>query len=117
MLAGSAGEKRIHMLRLETIRLGRTDSVSDRARRARRENDLAFDDEGPVNASVSRAHAHLAWSPDERAYRLHDDGSTQGTRVLRAGKILEVPGPGGRGVILRSGDVLVLGRARVRFTV
>jgi pSer/pThr/pTyr-binding forkhead associated (FHA) protein len=66
---------------------------------------------------VSRAHAHLVWILDEQVFRLHDDGSTQGTRVLRAGRQLEVPGRGGRGVALQSGDVLVLGRARVHFLV
>jgi len=117
VVEGSAGGRRTHVMRQDTIRLGRTPAVADRARRTRRVNDLAFDEEGPVNTTVSRAHAHLSWSPDERAFRLHDDGSTQGTRVLRDGRSLEVPGTGGRGVALKSGDVLVLGRARVRFTV
>lgn len=117
VLEGSTGERRTHTLQLGTIRIGRTATVADRARRTRRENDLAFDEEGATNATVSRTHAHLAFSADERVFRLHDDGSTQGTHVLRDGKTLEVPGTGGRGVALRSGDVLVLGRARVRFTV
>ena len=117
VLEGSTGETRTHTLRLGTIRLGRTPSVADRARRTRRENDVAFDEEGSANATVSRAHAHLRWSPEEGVFRLHDDGSTQGTCVRREGTTLEVPGPGGRGVALRSGDVIVLGRARVRFTV
>jgi hypothetical protein len=116
VLEGTTGERRTHALRLRTIRLGRTGSVGVGSRRTRRANDVAFDEEGPVNASVSRAHAHLDWSDAEGAYRLHDDGSTQGTRVLREGRSLEVPGAGGRGLALKSGDVLVLGRARVRFT-
>lgn len=117
VLEGSTGERRTHTLQLETIRIGRTASVADRARRTRRENDLVFDEEGAANATVSRTHAHLQWSADEQVFRLHDDGSTQGTHVLRDGRTLEVPGTGGRGVAVRSGDVLVLGRARVRFTV
>lgn len=115
VLEGSAGGKRTHALHLATLRIGRTPSVSDRARRTRRVNDLAFDEEGDVNASVSRAHAHLSWSREERVFRLHDDGSTQGTRVLRAGRVLDVPGGGGRGIALQRGDVLILGRAKLRF--
>lgn len=116
VLEGSTGEARTHNLQLATIRLGRTPSVADRARRTWRENDVAFDEEGSANATVSRAHAHLRWSPEESVFRLHDDGSTHGTCVRREGTTLEVPGPGGRGIALRSGDVIVLGRARVRFT-
>ena len=117
VLEGSTGDARRHTLKLGTIRLGRTPSVADRARRTRRENDVAFDEEGSANATVSRSHAHLRWSPEEGVFRLHDDGSTHGTCVRREGTTLDVPGPGGRGVALRSGDVIVLGRARVRFTV
>jgi len=117
ILEGSTADLRRHEFQLATIRLGRTPSVTDRARRAPRENDVAFDEEGSANATVSRAHAHLRWSPEEGVFRLHDDGSTHGTCIRRQGTTLEVPGPGGRGVALKSGDVLALGRARLRFIV
>jgi predicted component of type VI protein secretion system len=46
------------------------------------------------------------------AYRVHDEGSSRGTSVIRDGR--GQPVPRGRGLRLRSGDVLVLGDARVR---
>jgi predicted component of type VI protein secretion system len=46
-------------------------------------------------------------------YRLLDDGSAQGTTVVREGRSVTVP-HGSRGIRLQSGDEIVLGEARVR---
>ena len=51
-------------------------------------------------------------SAAERAFRVYDDGSEQGTAVSRGGRTIAVP-PGPRGVRLQPGDEIVLGLARV----
>lgn len=115
VLAGAAGG-RGHVFEQDQINLGRMARVEDRARGAVRHNHLAFEKESDeVNATVSRAHAHLLWDAEARAFRVFDDGSAHGTRVLRGGRELAVPREGSRGVRLRHGDELELGRARVRF--
>lgn len=115
VLCGQTG-RRTHELRLQRIEIGRMDTVVDRTRRTVRRNHLAFlDQEDEVNASVSRAHAHLEYQEDERGFRLFDDDSSQGTRVLRDGRSHDVPSRGSRGVKLRHGDELQFGQARVQF--
>ena len=69
-----------------------------------------------VNQSVSRRHAHIAYEPTSGGYRLCDDGSVQGTSVVRSGSTVAVP-PGALGVRLRTGDEIVLGDARVRIRI
>jgi pSer/pThr/pTyr-binding forkhead associated (FHA) protein len=68
---------------------------------------------GDANQTVSRRHAHIAYEPAGRCFRLHDDGSEHGTGVVRLGRTVAVP-RGTRGVRLESGDEIVLGDARVR---
>jgi hypothetical protein len=117
VLAGEASE-RSRLLSLERIRIGRMATVVDRRNRVVRHNQLAFgDSDQGVNGTVSRAHAHIEWVPSEAAFRVFDDGSAQGTRIEREGRAIDVPRRSAHGVLLRSGDVLCLGQARVRFTV
>src|SRR4030095_15275134 len=107
--------RRTHALRLRRINLGRLETVVDRTRRTMRRNDVAFlDHEDEISLSVSRAHAHIERGEDG-GYRLFDDGSAQGTRVIRDGRSLDVPRGASRGLRLRDGDELELGLARVRF--
>jgi predicted component of type VI protein secretion system len=90
--------------------------VVDKGRRTMRHNDVPFlDRQDEINLTVSRAHAHIEFSPRDGEFRLYDDGSAQGTRVIRDGRYLDVPRQAGRGVKLRHGDELELGRARLRF--
>ena len=65
-----------------------------------------------MNRSVSRQHARVEHDPASDTFRLHDDGASHGTSVIREGRGLPVPR--GRGLRLKSGDILVLGEARVR---
>jgi pSer/pThr/pTyr-binding forkhead associated (FHA) protein len=95
------------------VDLGRCVEVRDGRHRLLRTNHVAFlDTADPINQSVSRQHAHISATGHD-AYRLCDDGSSQGTGVLREGRTVPVP-PGARGVRLVSGDEIVLGGARVR---
>ena len=63
--------------------------------------------------AVSRRHAHIAFIPTSREYRLRDDGSARGTAVLRNGRTIRVP-EGARGIRLESGDEIALGEARLK---
>lgn len=98
-----------------SIALGRGAEVRDRHRRLIRLNHVAFAESADgVNDTVSRQHAHI--DLDRRAGRIYDDGSAQGTSVVRQGRGLAVP-RGSRGLSLQDGDEIVLGEAclRVRF--
>lgn len=96
------------------IDLGRGSEVRDTRHGLIRTNHVAFLD-GPAdgNRSTSRQHSHIAYDPGSGQFRVHDDGSVHGTRIVRNGKTLPVPF-GTRGVRLQSGDDIVLGEARVR---
>ena len=94
------------------VALGRGDEVRDSRQRLLRTNQVAFaDGDDPVNNTVSRRHARI--EKDARGFRLFDDGSTQGTSVIRGGRGLPVS-RGTRGLLLQSGDEIVLGQARLR---
>ena len=99
-----------------SVSLGRGAEVRDSRDRLLRTNQVAFIEGGDdVNASVSRRHARIEHDQKTGAFRLHDDGASHGTSVIREGRGLPVPR--GRGLRLRSGDVIVLGQARVRVRV
>ena len=102
--------------RLEKPRtnLGRMAELTDTEHRVVRRNDVVFEEGGDeANATVSRRHAHIRLEAGE--YRLCDDESELGTRVLRDGRAIEVPAGNRRGERLRAGDEIFLGRACLRF--
>jgi hypothetical protein len=111
---GSAEPAR-HSSSMARIDLGRCREVRDHRQRLLRTNHVAFTDTpAAINQSVSRQHAHV--SPDAGgSMRLYDDGSAQGTVLVRSGRTIPVP-PGSRGVRLQSGDEIVLGEARLSVT-
>jgi hypothetical protein len=78
--------------------------VTDRQRRVVRRNQVVFlESEGETNRTVSRAQAHITRAaPGD--YRLHDDRSSYGTRIVRDGKMIELPSGSPRGVKLQAGD-------------
>jgi hypothetical protein len=99
------------------IDLGRCVEVRDRRNQLVRRNNVVFvDSDDVINRTVSRRHAHLEYHAGERAFRLYDDGSEQGTAVSRGGRTISVP-PGARGVRLQPGDEILLGHARLRVRV
>ena len=73
-----------------------------------RQNQLAFD---ATESTVSRKHARLEYEPDTGKFRLFNDPET--TSVSRDGR--GIPCDATRGVQLRSGDEIIVGKARVRF--
>ncbi len=96
-----------------TVSIGRSVDPSDGYGHLRR-NRLAFRDviDG-VNETVGRAHACLK-RDGAGDYRLFDEGSRNGTAILRDGELIAVPRRDPRGVRVRSGDEIHLGRAIVR---
>ena len=114
VLQGHA-RRRVHELRFERINLGRLDSVEGRGAHKLRRNHVAFlDREDPVNATVSRAHAHIEYFAGD-GFRVFDDGSAHGTRIAREGRSIPVARGAVRGVRLRHGDEIELGLAKVTF--
>jgi FHA domain-containing protein len=112
-----AAAKRTYSFEQRVIRFGRGEDHAEASGRSRR-NDIAFlDDQDEVNRTVARAQAHLEFDAERREFRLFDDGSSNGTRIVRDAEIITVTPHGPRGVRVASGDILEFGRARVRFEV
>ena len=97
-----------------TVGLGRGADPADDHGPARH-NHVAFDDDADeINRTVGRAHARVRYDAVTATYRIFDDGSRNGTSILRDGAVLAVGARDPRGVRLRSGDEVRLGRAAVR---
>jgi hypothetical protein len=114
VLRGRALRKSLEVT-AERINIGRGEEVTDRDRRLVRRNDLSFVQGDEVGDTVSRVHAHIRCSPSGEC-RVRDDGSARGTRIVRAGRTIDVVPGHTRGVKLQPGDELHLGSAIVRVT-
>jgi hypothetical protein len=113
VLKGTA-ERRNYSFVATRIELGRCSEVRDSGHRLIRTNHVAFTDgAADANLTVSRQHAHIACEAATGHVRLYDDGSSDGTGIVRGGRTVPVP-RGSRGVRLRSGDEIALGEARLR---
>ena len=109
-----AAEQRSYGFTTGRIDIGRRSDVVDQRQRLIRTNHVAFAEDGPdENRTVSRRHAHIEFSEQERCYRLWDDRSAHGTTIIRRGRSIRVP-PGARGMRLETDDEIVLGQARIR---
>jgi hypothetical protein len=110
-----AAAKRQYAFTMPRVNLGRCPEVRDGRNRHVRTNEVVFLDagDGAVNDTVSRRHAHIEYDGVTRRYRLVDDHSAHGTRVVRGSRVFNVPA-GTRGMRLESGDEIVLGDARLR---
>jgi hypothetical protein len=100
-----------------TVSIGRSADPEDGLGRVRR-NRLAFVDvvDG-INETVGRAHARLRSDAVTREVRVFDEGSRNGTSILRDGEVITVHRRDPRGVRLRSGDEIRLGRAVLRIEI
>jgi hypothetical protein len=116
IVKGAANHAEVALTKART-NLGRTVDVY-RSNGPSRRNDLAFLEADETSRTVSREHAHIAYSRKSGEYRLFNDRSYKdgscGLWLIRDGLSLEVH-RGPRGVRLEPGDEIHLGRAVVRF--
>ena len=82
---------------------------------AAHKNDVVFEDsDDPVNSTVSRKHARIAYDEESHSYVLYDESSLRGTSLLRKGRSSKLPA-GPRGRRLQPGDHILLGKAVIEF--
>lgn len=117
VVTGEASRER-YPVRGERTNIGRLADVVDQHERVVRRNQVVFTEDGErgINATVSRAHAHITATPTGE-YRLFDDCSSSGTRILRSGRTIALPAGSPRGTKLQPGDEIFFGKACVRFEV
>ncbi len=97
------------------ILIGRTAAAVDTRGRVRR-NHIAFDQR---SATVSRAHARIVYDRERSEYRLLDEGSARGTRLVRGDTTIDVRSrqEDSRGVRLESDDEIQVGDAAIRIAI
>jgi hypothetical protein len=116
VLAGSAASATF-AFGATVVAIGRGAEISDSRGRLVRVNHVAFTDgDDAINQTVSRLHARIEHDAATGAYRVFDDGSAQGTSVIRQGRGYPVA-RGSRGMTLAPGDEIVLGRARLKVNI
>jgi hypothetical protein len=99
------------------IRIGRSASPTDHTGRPRH-NHIVFMEEGDEHsATVGRAHASIHYDPDKREYRLFDDGSHNGTRIVRRGTVMTVAARNPVGTTVLTDDELQFGTAAVKIAI
>ena len=94
-----------------SVPIGRTAEPADHLGRVRRNRIVFRDTVDGVTETVGRAHARLAFDAETGSYRVFDEGSSNGTSILREGSVIPVPSRDPRGVRVESGDEIQLGRA------
>lgn len=96
-------------LNSDVVLIGRLSEVLGRKTGKVRRNDIAF---AETENSVSRAHARIVFDEGSGELRLYDEPESQdGTFVVRKGREIECDSQ--RGIALRSGDEVRLGKARL----
>jgi hypothetical protein len=109
-------EQGLYRMRKERILIGRLSEVMDQEGRMVRKNDVVFLDNGDdINSTVGRIHARIWFDSEKKEFRIMDEASRYGTRVVREGRSIEVPGSNPRGIRLKSGDEIYFGQACMRF--
>lgn len=100
-----------YILQEAVVRVGRSESPVDATGRPRH-NHVVFLEEGDAaSATVGRGHCEIRYHGDARQYRVYDERSANGTRIVRGGEILAVAAMDPYGVALAPGDELQFGSA------
>ncbi|MEO7271610.1 MAG: FHA domain-containing protein [Vicinamibacterales bacterium] len=113
VLKGAATDA-TYRFREPVISIGRSEDPTDALGRIRRNRVAFLDVVDGVTETVGRAHARLRFDQATRDYRLFDDGSSNGTAILRGGETIAVPPRDPRGVRVQSGDEILVGRAVIQ---
>jgi hypothetical protein len=116
ILKGAATDK-AYTFREPVISIGRTAEPSDDLGRVRRNRVVFLDTIDGVTETVGRAHARLCYDSRNGEYRLFDERSSNGTSIIRDGATIPVPSLDPRGIRVRSGDEVHLGRAAIRVVI
>jgi len=103
-----------YRFRESVISIGRSEDPTDALGRVRRNRVAFLDVVDGITETVGRAHARLRFDPASQDYRLFDDGSSNGTAIMRGGDTIAVPARDPRGVRIQSGDEVMVGRAVIR---
>jgi hypothetical protein len=99
------GEQAVYRVVKESLLIGCMPEVQDREGRLVRRNNIVFPHDGNDWFDLKM-----------REFRIMDESSRAGTRIVREGQTIEVPAENVRGVGLRSGDEIYFGQACLRFT-
>ncbi|MFL6290397.1 MAG: FHA domain-containing protein [Thermoanaerobaculia bacterium] len=116
VLKGAATRK-VYSFPAGRIHIGRMEEIADEEGRVRRRNDVAFQEEGEVNQTVSREHARILYDEASGELRLRAEPGASSTRIFRDGRTIDVSGRDARGVKIQSGDEIYFGRASVKVTI
>lgn len=99
------------------IAIGRTPEPTDALGQVRFNHVAFLELRDGVNETVGRAHARLQFDDASGHYHLFNEGSSNPTSIIRAGRMIRVAPRDPRGVRLQSGDQIQLGRAVMRLTI
>jgi hypothetical protein len=103
----------VYLLDQTKVRIGRSAAPTDHTGRPR-QNHIVFAEDGDEHSvTVGRAHATIQYDATRREYRLFDDGSHNGTRIVRQGTVLSVAARNPVGTTILSGDEVQFGTAAV----
>ena len=94
--------------------IGRTEDPVDVRGNVRRNHVIFVDTIDGVTETVGRAHARIDFDGEHGEYRIFNEGSSNPTFIARAGTTIQVQPRDPRGVRVRSGDEIQLGRALIR---
>ena len=123
VFSGTANKAEIPLQKTRT-NIGRLTDVYKSEGLSRR-NDVAFEEDNPINRTVSREHAHIVYDKKAGEYRLFNDRwykrgnkaeNNCGLWIVRGGMGQEVHRDT-RGTRLEPGDEIHLGKAVVKFQV
>jgi hypothetical protein len=116
VLRGAAAQD-TYVFTTAIVRVGRSQMPHDDRGRTRR-NDVAFLENGDEDSmTVTRGHCEIRFSRGHGGYRVFDEGSANGTRLVRGGDIIEVPANDPMGVAIQDDDELQFGNAAVRVAI
>jgi hypothetical protein len=93
------------------ISIGRTPEPSDAFGLVRRNHVAFLDVRDGTTETVGRAHARLEFDAASGHYLLFNESSSNPTSIIRGGEPIRVAPRDPRGVRVRSGDQILLGRA------
>lgn len=100
-----------YALREPAVRVGRSATPVDHRGRARQNHVVFTEDDDPHSRTVGRGHCEIRYDRTTGGYRVFDERSANGTRIVRAGTVIDVPPGDPFGVTLQAGDELQFGTA------